>query len=161
MFLGQYHHTLDTKNRLTIPSRYRELLARGAYVMQGFDGNLMVFTSSAFEAISQRASQLSVTDEKTRALKRLIFSTADYLEVDKSGRILIPEFLRLAADVRSEAVLAGVGDYFEIWSPERWAEQLTEMQDTDANAQRFATLDISTGAGALALDSGTPLVPTN
>jgi MraZ protein len=115
MFLGQYHHNLDSKSRLTIPSRYRDMLEEGAYVVQGFDGNLIVYTAPAFEQIKQQASQLSVTDQTTRLLNRLIFSTADYLEVDKAGRILIPEFLRQEAGLKDEVVLAGGGDYFEVW----------------------------------------------
>jgi MraZ protein len=144
MFLGQYHHNLDSKSRLTIPSRYRDMLEEGAYVVQGFDGNLIVYTAPAFEQIKQQASQLSVTDQTTRLLNRLIFSTADYLEVDKAGRILIPEFLRQEAGLKDEVVLAGGGDYFEVWSPERWAEQITQLHDPSAISQRFAALKLST-----------------
>jgi MraZ protein len=145
MFLGQYHHNLDSKNRLTIPSRFRELLADGAYVMQGFDRNLMVLTASAFAKIYQRSNLMSLTDPTTRLLKRLIFSTASHVDVDNAGRILIPEFLRQVIDLQSEAVVVGVGDYFEIWSPDLWTEQINQLQDAEANAQRFAALDMSTG----------------
>jgi MraZ protein len=145
MFLGQYHHNLDSKNRLTIPSRFRELLADGAYVMQGFDRNLMVLTASAFAKIYQRSNLMSLTDPITRLLKRLIFSTASHVDVDNAGRILIPEFLRQVIDLQSEAVVVGVGDYFEIWSPDLWTEQINQLQDAEANAQRFAALDMSTG----------------
>ncbi len=145
MFLGQYQHSLDSKGRLTIPSRFREaMIADGAYVTQGFDCNLMVLTVPAFEHISQRVNQLSMTEPTARLLKRLIFSTAELVEVDKAGRILIPEFLRFATRLESEAIIVGTGDYFEIWSPGLWAEQTAKLQDADANAQRFALLDLST-----------------
>ncbi len=144
MFLGQYQHTIDNKGRLTIPSRYRELLiADGAYVTQGFDRNLMVLTVPAFERVSQRVNQLSLTDPASRLLKRLIFSSAERVDIDKAGRILIPDFLRQTAELETEVVVAGAGSYFEIWSPNNWSGQAAKLQDADANSQRFAVLDLS------------------
>lgn len=145
MFLGQYRHTLDSKNRLTIPARYRDMLAEGAYITRGFDGNLMVYTAATFHIISHQASETSVTDQSARQLKRLLFSNADFIETDRAGRVLIPEFLRQAADLENEVVLAGMGDHLELWSPERWAQQMERLDDLDANAERFASLKISTG----------------
>jgi MraZ protein len=143
MFLGQYRHSFDTKGRLTIPARFREQLTNGAFVTQGFELNLMVLTARAFETITQRVNQTSLTDPTARDLKRLLFSTADRVSPDNNGRILIPQFLREIAGLDSEAVLVGVGDYFEIWSPEQWDEKMALLKDTDANAQRFVGLDLS------------------
>ena len=143
MFLGQYRHTFDEKGRLTIPARFRELLTDGAFVTQGFEQNLMVLTAPAFEIITQRVNQTSLTDPTARDLKRLLFSNADRVAPDKNGRILIPLFLREQSGLNSEAVLVGVGDYFEIWSPEQWEEKMALLSDTDANAQRFVGLDLS------------------
>lgn len=143
MFLGQYRHTFDEKYRLTIPARFRELLANGAYVVQGFDRNLMVFTPETFEKISQRLNRMNMTDPEVRQLKRLLYSSADRVEPDRAGRILIPQFLREVAILEDEAVIVGIGDYFEIWSPKMWQEQETILQDVAANAQRFATFDLS------------------
>ena len=142
MFLGQYRHNLDSKGRLTVPARFRDSLTTGAYVTQGFEQNLMVLTAPAFEAISQRITQMSITDPTARELKRLLFATADYVELDKNGRILVPQFLRDTANIDIEAVVVGVGDYFEIWAPAAWEPQSSRMQDTNANAQRFAALDL-------------------
>jgi MraZ protein len=143
MFLGQYEHTIDEKGRLTIPSRYRDLLQDGAYITQGFEQNLMVLTAAAFDHISNRVNRMSMTDPIARQLKRLIFSHADRVEVDRAGRILIPQFLRTSAQLDGAAIMVGVGDYFEIWSPEQWQEQNSLLQDGEANAQRFAALDLS------------------
>lgn len=145
MFLGKYKHTLDIKGRLTIPSRFRELLAAdGAYITQGFDHNLMVLPPTAFEKIYERVNRMSMTDNNARMLKRLIFSSAEKVDVDRAGRILIPEHLRQLADLESEAIVVGLGDYFEIWAPEPWEEQLATLNDSEANAQRFAVLNLST-----------------
>ncbi|MEI7987700.1 MAG: division/cell wall cluster transcriptional repressor MraZ [Chloroflexota bacterium] len=143
MFLGQYRHTFDEKYRLTIPARFRELLADGAYVVQGFDRNLMVFTQETFGKISQRLNRMNMTDPEVRQLKRLLYSSADRVEPDRAGRILIPQFLREVAILEDEAVIVGIGDYFEIWSPKMWQEQETILQDVAANAQRFAAFDLS------------------
>ncbi len=145
MFLGQYQHTLDNKGRLIIPARFRELLADGAYIIQGMDQNLMVMTSKTFELINQRVDTESITDPKVRLLRRLIYSNGERVEVDGAGRILVPQFLRQAAGLDSEVVVVGTGNYFEVWSPERWSEQLTQIQDTKANEQRFAEFDIPIG----------------
>ena len=146
MFLGQFYHSLDDKGRLTIPARFRELLAdEGAYLMQGFDKNLMVLTRTSFEAISRRINQTSMTDPTARLLRRLLFSTADRVEVDRAGRILLPQFLRQSAELESEAVVIGAGEHFEIWSPERWAAQTEQINDTEANAQRFEAYELLFG----------------
>ncbi len=143
MFLGQYEHTIDEKGRLTIPARYRDLLQNGAFITQGFDENLMVLTSSSFEQIYERINRMSMTNPTARQLKRLIFAHADRVEVDRAGRFLIPQFLRQAAQLEGSAIVVGVGDYFEIWSPERWNEENATLQDAEANGQRFAALDLS------------------
>jgi MraZ protein len=145
MFMGQYLHSLDSKGRLTVPARYRALLLEGAYITQGFDRNLMVWTKASFERISQRVSQESITDPASRLLRRFIFSSSEWLEMDRAGRILIPEFLRQVAYFDGEVVVVGVGDYFEIWSPPLWDEQQANLQDAEANTQRFIAFDLSAG----------------
>ena len=149
MFLGEYRHSIDNKDRLTVPVRYRELMDEGAYIVRGFDRNLMVLTTKAFEAISHRLEQMSVTDPLTRGLRRLIIGSASRLEIDKAGRILIPDFLcqtvGLACD--HEAVLVGQGSYFEIWSTDEWAIQQQALAETEANSERFKVLDLSTNSG--------------
>jgi len=144
MFLGQYQHSIDVKGRLTIPSRFRELLADdGAYILQGFDRNLMVLPGPAFERVSDRVNSLSITDSKARLLRRQVFSTAEKVEADRMGRILIPDFLRQAAHLETDAFIVGAGNYFEIWSPTLWGEQVTNLQDDDTDGRRFDLLDIS------------------
>lgn len=146
MFLGQYRHNIDTKGRLTVPARFRELLGEGAYITMGFDNNLMVLTTGAFEAVQKRISQTPFTDPNARLLRRLLFSDADRVEPDKNGRILLPGFLREKTALVEEAVLVGVGDYFEIWAPEEWERQSANLGDTSANAQRFIGLELTAAA---------------
>ncbi len=146
MFLGQFYHNLDDKGRLTVPARFRDaLVSEGAYIMQGFDQNLMVLPPATFASFSDRINQMSVTDPNARLLKRLIFSTADHIDIDKVGRILIPQFLRQAANLEINAVIVGSGEFFEIWSAEQWSVQVEQLQDAQANANRFAALDLTSG----------------
>jgi MraZ protein len=142
MFLGRYEHSIDEKGRLTIPARYRELLADGAYVSQGFDHNLIVHPVASFEVMSNRINQLAFTDPVARQLKRYIFSTAERCEIDKAGRILLPQFLRDMANLDGSVIIVGAGAYFEIWSQSNWALQDEALQDTDAATQRFAALNL-------------------
>lgn len=145
MFLGQYSHTIDEKGRTTIPVRYREWLTDGAYITQGFDQNLIVLTASAFEQIYQRINQMSITDPNARLLRRLMFASAERVEIDRVGRFLIPQFLRDAAQLQETAMLVGAGGHFEIWSPELWKQQETLLQDAEARADRFSALNLAVG----------------
>jgi MraZ protein len=144
MFLGTYEHTIDDKGRLTIPVRFRELLADGAYITRGFDGNLIVWTTTLFQQVSRRLNGMNTADNSSRLLRRLIFGFADRAEMDKIGRILIQQFLRDAAHLESSVVVVGAGDYFEIWSPDQWAKQQTQLVDPSTTAERFVALDLST-----------------
>jgi MraZ protein len=145
MFLGQFQHTLDEKGRLMIPARYRELLAAGAFITQGFDKCLMVMTDAYFAQVYDRINSMNLADPTARLLRRLILSNAYAVEVDKVGRILVPGNLRQVIALNGEAIVAGQGDYFEVWNPADWNEQMDQLQDIETNNQRFATLDLSRG----------------
>ncbi len=144
MFLGQFQHNLDDKGRLMIPARFRELLEGGAYITQGFDKCLMVLTEAYFKQVYERIEAMNLADPTARMLRRLILANAYPVEADKVGRILVPQNLRTFLSVTSgELVVAGQGDYFEVWMPATWAEQMALLQDTEANNARFSTLDLS------------------
>ena len=145
MFLGQFQHNLDEKGRLMIPARYRELLAAGAFITQGFDRCLMVMTDTYFAQVYDRINSMNLADPTARLLRRLILSNAYSVEVDKVGRILVPGNLRQVIALNGEAIVAGQGDYFEVWNPADWDAQMNQLQDIETNNQRFATLDLSKG----------------
>ena len=144
MFLGQFQHNLDDKGRLMIPARYRDLLAAGAFITQGFDKCLMVMTDAYFKEVYERINSMNMADASARMLRRLILSNAYPVEADKVGRILVPQNLREFLGVTSgELTVAGQGDYFEVWTPADWKVQNDKLQDVEANEQRFTTLDLS------------------
>lgn len=129
MFLGRFEHTIDEKGRMTIPVRYREIILNGAYIAQGFDQNLQVILADNFERNYQEIIQLSSLDPTVRLLREKVFSTAERVEVDRLGRILIPNFLRKYASLGNSAMVIGAGANFEIWSPELWEIRDARLSD--------------------------------
>ena len=123
MFLGQYRHSLDDKGRMIVPARFRDLLEGPIYLTQGFDQNLRVLPEAAFVSIYERVTEMSSTNPTARQLRRLIFSTAQQVDIDSNGRILIPKYLRDVASLQAEAIIVGVGEAVEIWAPEAWDSQ--------------------------------------
>jgi MraZ protein len=145
MFIGQFTHTIDEKGRLTIPVRFRAALSSGAVILQGFDRNLLVYTTEGYQKLAQQAGRLSPTRQNARVVKRVIFGRAGDVQLDASGRVLIPDFLREYARLSGEATIVGTGEYFEIWNAEVWKEELDMVADPDSNAQRFEDFDLSVG----------------
>jgi MraZ protein len=142
MFLGEYTHSIDEKGRLTVPARYRQLLAEGGYITQGFDQNLMVLRTPTFENMVRNLTQLSLTHSNVRELSRALFSLAEKIEPDGSGRILIPQFLREEVKLAGDVSVVGAGNYFEIWAPELWAKQKDGLRKARDNSNHFADLDV-------------------
>ena len=142
MFLGQFHHSFDEKSRLTVPSRFRDDFADGVFVIQGFDRNLMVLTAPAFDAIYQHVMSMNILDPQARYLRRHIIGKGNQVELDGSGRILISQDLRAWAELETEVIIVGQGNYFEVWKPELW--QAMESQEQSFDAERFKTLNLST-----------------
>jgi MraZ protein len=146
MFLGQFQHNLDEKGRLMIPAPFRQTLEGGAFITQGFDRCLMVMTEAYFQQVYELLTNMNIADNNARLLRRMILSNAYSVELDKVGRIVVPPNLRQFAGFDGEAIVAGQGEYFEIWTPAEWNKQMEDIQDTEANLQRFSALNLSSPA---------------
>ena len=144
MFLGKYTSSLDAKNRLSVPLSFRGQISDGFYITQGFDRNLFVLTTGAFEEIYQRVKSLNIADPLARLLLRMLLSTANKLGMNNNEHITIPAGLKEFANLEKEVLLIGQGDYFEIWSVELWNKQEEQLMDSDSNATRFTTLMAAT-----------------
>lgn len=144
MFQGRYEHTIDEKGRITIPAKYREELGESVVVTQGYDGNLQAYPPDTYDLLAERIRGISILNADSRKLRRIFFSSAERIYFDKAGRILLPAFLRASANLSDMAVLAGSGEYFELWSPENWQVQQVSLNDIEANEQRFSSLDLTT-----------------
>jgi len=144
MFIGRYNLPLDSQNRIMIPRCFRGPFSDGAFVTQGFDRDLLLLTNGVFCKIFQRVKTMNMTDPLARLLIRMILGNATKLELNDTGYILVPQYLKEFANLENEVVLVGQGDYFEIWAPALWHKQELQLLDAEANANRFAMLDIAT-----------------
>lgn len=145
MFIGQHNSTLDAKNRLALPTRYKGMLSEGVYITQGFDRNLLLLTDEAFNEVLNSIKGMSISDPLARLLFRLILGSATKVDSDRNGGIFLPDELKTFANIDKEALLVGQGDYFEIWAPQLWQEQEISLNNVEANAHRFSSLNVSTG----------------
>lgn len=131
MFWGEFSHQLDKKGRLIIPARYRpRLLSNGAILTRGIDHNLVIYPQDVWQALSEQIAQMSLAHPTTRALRRLLFSGAIDLSVDRQGRVLIPSYLREYASIDGEALIIGMETFIEIWQPAQWKQTLSVVSET-------------------------------
>ena len=122
MFMGEYSHTIDTKGRLIIPSRFREELGETFVVTKGLDGCLFVFSDEEWKAFEIKLKSLPLTNKNARQFARFFVAGATPCELDKQGRILLPATLREFAGLEKDVVLTGMMNRVEIWSKEKWIE---------------------------------------
>jgi MraZ protein len=122
-FTGEYHHNLDAKGRLIIPAKFRDLLGTEFTVTRSLDGCLAMYASDEWEALETKLNALPMTNEKARSLKRFLLGSANTCELDKQGRILIPQVLRDKANLDKDITLLGVGDHIEIWNADLYNEK--------------------------------------
>lgn len=126
MFIGSSNHTLDTKHRVFVPKRFQAVLDHNSnnhltgIIARGFEDCLTLYTQEGFAQISKSLLTNSFDGPQQRTMQRLFFSTAKECQLDKSGRVVIPEALRKLAGIGKEVVFVGVFDRAEIWSKEKW-----------------------------------------
>jgi MraZ protein len=143
VFLGEYEHNLDDKGRLAVPARFREDLGDGVVITRGFDRCLMGFPRAVWTRLAEQVSNLSLGQGEARNLRRLLFSGAADIMLDRQGRILIPQNLREYAGLGEQVIVAGLNTHFEIWSNERWQEVLDSLDvNASAIAEQLAALGI-------------------
>jgi MraZ protein len=139
MFHGEYIHTVDEKNRLTLPARFRPALAAGVVLTRGLEGNIDVYPRESWDASMARIAELDSLTREARAMKRFVFAGAAVVEPDRQGRVLIPAHLAAHARLDKEVVLAGVSDHLEIWDKSTWETQLSEIEGSAGDvAERLA-----------------------
>jgi MraZ protein len=128
LLTGTYPRTLDDKKRLTFPKRVRELLGdpETLYVTPGPDQSLWLYTQAGLEQLSAKLDQTPATDAEARVFRRLYFAQTEAVDVDRTGRILIPDRLMQFAGLGHEAVLIGVRDHLELWDANRWQQYLNQ-----------------------------------
>ena len=128
MFMGEYHHTIDEKGRLTIPSKIRYELGERFTITRGLDGCLFIYKKDTWEKLVNKYQELPNVKE-ARNFMRFFLAGANTLEFDKQGRINISSPLIKYADLKKECVVIGVGDRLEIWSMDRWNDFISNNED--------------------------------
>ena len=141
MFMGEYNHTIDAKGRLIIPSKFREILGDVFVVTKGLDGCLFVYDNEEWKRFEEKLRALPITNKEARQFVRFFLAGAAEVEVDKQGRILIPNVLREFAGLAKDVALVGVGSRIEIWSRERF-EDTAAFDDMDEIAEHMAELGL-------------------
>lgn len=133
MFIGEYFLTVDEKGRLSIPVKFRLTLSRGAVVTRGLDNALFLYTVKEWEVLAEKLANLPISRANTRAFSRLMLAGAMDVEMDKQGRIILPDYLRHFAGIKKKVVVAGLYNRLEIWDEEKWNryKKDTERTSTD------------------------------
>ena len=140
MLLGAYDHTLDDKNRLTLPVKFREAFIDGVVITRGLDGCLYAFRRQDWDRlVDSRLSALDPLSPEGRRLQRHFFSGASEAELDKQGRVMIPAQLIEHAKLSKDVVVAGVNDRLEVWDRAAWRKELAEVEGSAEDvAERLA-----------------------
>jgi MraZ protein len=142
MLLGEYEHSLDDKNRLTLPAKFREAFADGVVVTRGMDGCLFAYAKGDWERMAERIGALDALSREARVMQRHFFSGAAAGELDRQGRMVLPAPLIESARLGREITVAGVYDHLEIWDRARWGEHLQEVEGSAEHvAERLANRD--------------------
>ena len=143
MFIGEYQHNLDDKGRLAIPAKFRRDLQKGAVVTRGLDNCLFLYTKTEWNKLAEKLSALPISQANSRAFARLMLAGAMDVEVDKQGRVVLPEYLRAFAGLQKSAIVAGLYNRVEIWDESKWTKYKTQTElQSNEIAERMAELGV-------------------
>ena len=140
MLLGAYDHTIDDKNRLTLPAKFREAFQDGLVVTRGFDGCLYAYRRPDWDRlVESRLATMDPLSKEGRRIHRFFFAGASEADLDKQGRVMIPAQLLEHGKLGREVVVAGVHDHLEIWDRAAWRKELAEVEGSAEDvAERLA-----------------------
>ena len=143
MLLGEYRHNVDVKGRVSVPSKFRGDLGQSFIVTKGLDNCLFMYSKSEWETFENKLKALPLTNNDARSFMRFFFAGATECEVDKQGRINIPQLLREYAGIKKDVVILGVSTRAEIWDSSKW-EEYTSSDSLNGNkiASQMSNLGI-------------------
>jgi MraZ protein len=141
MLLGEFEHTIDDKNRLTLPAKFRQALSGGLVITRGMDGCLYCYPQAEWEGlVESRLAGLDPLSKEGRMMHRFFFAGASEAEPDKQGRVMLPTTLAKNAGIGREVVVAGVRDHLEIWDRAAWNDHVKEFEGSAEDvAERLAS----------------------
>jgi len=146
MFRGRFEHTIDPKGRVSIPAKFRELLSEkydDRIIITNFDRCLVAYPYEEWRSVEEKIGSLSMVKKEVKAFQRFFISGAAECPIDKLGRVLIPPTLRAYALLEKDVVFAGMGNLFELWSRERWSEEIKRAEENfEGMRESLASLGI-------------------
>lgn len=122
MLIGEFTHTIDEKNRISLPAKFRKEMGNALVITPGLDNCLFVFTKKEWTKISEKLGNFSMLSADNRSFNRFMFGGATEVSVDSIGRILLPDFLKDRANLKTKAALVGVQNRLEIWNDKAWTD---------------------------------------
>ena len=143
MFIGEFHHSLDEKGRVSIPAKFRAALAVGVVVTRGLDRSLFLYPKQEWEVLAAKLAALPLGQADTRAFARLMLAGAMEAEIDKAGRVLLPEYLRTYSGLQKNVVVAGLYNRLEIWDEDAYEAYARQTEEQgNAIAERLTDLGV-------------------
>ena len=143
MFIGEYTISMDAKGRIAVPAKFRTSLNANAVVTRGLDKSLFLYTKAEWETIATKLAALPLSKANSRAFARLMLAGAYDTELDKQGRIMIPEYLRKFGSLKKKVVVAGLYSRIEIWDYDAWQEyKASTERDSTAIAEGLGELGV-------------------
>jgi MraZ protein len=141
MLLGEFEHTIDDKNRLTLPAKFRQALSGGLVITRGMDGCLYCYPKADWErVVERRLAELDPFSREGRFMNRYFFAGAAEVDADKQGRVMLPGSLARNVGIEREVVVAGVNDHLEIWDRAAWRDHVKVLEGSAEDvAERLAT----------------------
>jgi MraZ protein len=135
MLIGEYLHTIDQKNRLSVPSKFRKTLGSTVIVTRGLDQCLFLYSVAQWEVLAEKLSSLPWGKAEHRSFIRLMVAGATDIDIDSLGRILVPDYLKAHAGLDKDAMIVGLYNRVEIWRPDSWNEY---REGATKDAERIA-----------------------
>jgi MraZ protein len=143
MFIGEYQHSIDPKKRLAVPVKFRAELKKKVVVTRGLDKCLFIYPSDVWEELAGKLGTMPVGESSTRSFIRIMLAGAVDMDVDKQGRILIPDYLKSYAGLHKNVVIAGLYNRLEIWDETSWKEYKQKAEkNTDEIAEQLGKLGV-------------------
>lgn len=141
MLIGEFRHSIDAKKRVALPAKFRKEIGKKVVVTHGLDNCLFVYPIKQWETVAARLAELSIGQADTRGFNRFMLAGAVETDVDSMGRILIPDFLKEFAHLKSRVVVAGIHNRLEIWDEKRWKEYTTKIEkQADVLAEKLGEI---------------------
>jgi len=134
MFIGEFNHSLDPKNRVSVPAKFRKELGKKAVITRGLDNSLLLYPMNAWKEIALKLGKMPIGESSTRSFVRLMLSGASEVNIDSLGRILIPEYLKEYALLEKNTVINGLFNRIEIWNNESWNSYKKEAENNAKQA---------------------------